>query len=49
MEAPRTRIVEDPYQRVLRLQEEAHGFEVKAHRAILEARKFEAKAARLDL
>ncbi|TLZ54062.1 MAG: hypothetical protein E6K17_08645 [Methanobacteriota archaeon] len=49
MEAARTRIVEDPYQRVLRLLEEAHGFEVRAHRAILEARKFEAKAARLAL
>src|SRR3989442_1705679 len=43
------RLVEDPYKRVLRLQEEAHGWEVKAHRAVLEARKFEARAARLAL
>src|SRR6267143_483593 len=49
MEAARPRIVEDPYGRVLRIQEEAHAFEVKAHQAILEARRFEAKAARLAL
>ena len=47
MEASRTRIVEGASQRVLRLEEEAHAFDVKAHRAILEARKFEARAARL--
>ena len=49
MEADRPRIVEEPNQRVLRLQEEAHSFTVKAHRAILAARRLEAKAARLAL
>ena len=49
MEADRPRTVEEPHQRVLRLQEEAHGFTVKGHRAILAARRLEAKAARLAL
>jgi len=40
---------DDPYRRMLRLQEEASGWEVKAHTSLLAARKLEAKAARLSL
>ena len=40
---------EDPYRKMLRLQEEVAEWEVKAHRSLLEARKLETKAARLSL
>ncbi|HEY4704944.1 MAG TPA: hypothetical protein VII27_04330 [Thermoplasmata archaeon] len=45
--APGTR--EDPYRKILRLQEEAADWEVKAHKSLLVARKLETKAARLSL
>lgn len=40
---------DDSYRRMLQLQEEAAGWEVKAHTSLLAARKLEAKAARLSL
>lgn len=49
MSAATPEVREDPYRKILRLQEEAAEWEVKAHKSLLEARKLETKAARLSL